>query len=227
MVANHWQTRRTGRGSRVFLCHKAPPPQWPQIKMRPPPPATYEKSPFPINQFFSACAVSIHGLPWPAPSDGTDVPKAAECAYGVSVGEFRKTCHPRNVEVHEIREMCFQGQIICEDLESGTHEVSKSWTRGGLESWTLEASESRTRDGLESWTCEASMSRTRKGSKPWTCRATNFGNLWNSGVWWRTSLGVTVREDFLNKEIRELRRSKVQVVVSKSPGLACELVAGL
>jgi hypothetical protein len=29
---------------------------------------------------------------------------------GASVGEFRKTCHPRNVAVHEIREMCFQEQ---------------------------------------------------------------------------------------------------------------------
>jgi hypothetical protein len=36
-----------------------------------------------------------------------------------------------------------------------------------------------------------------------------------------------VREDFLNGEIRELAKSKVKVVVSKSPGLACELVAGL
>jgi hypothetical protein len=25
-----------------------------------------------------------------------------------SVGEFRKTCHPRNVEVYEIREISFQ-----------------------------------------------------------------------------------------------------------------------
>jgi hypothetical protein len=67
-----------------------------------------------------------------------------------TVGEFRKTCHPRNVEVHEIREICFQGQRNREDLESGTHEVSESRMRGGLESRTLEASESRTRDGSES-----------------------------------------------------------------------------
>jgi hypothetical protein len=143
------------------------------------------------------------------------------------VGEFRKTCHPRNVEVHEIREICFQGQRNHEDLESGTHEVSESRMRDGQESRTLEASESRTRDGSESWTCEASKSRIREDSKPWTCGATNFGNLWNSGIWWRTSSGVTVREDFLNGEIHELARSKVKVVVSKSPGLVCELVAGL
>jgi hypothetical protein len=34
-------------------------------------------------------------------------------------------------------------------------------------------------------------------------------------------------EDFLSGEIHELARSKVKDVVSKSPGLACELVAGL
>jgi hypothetical protein len=35
------------------------------------------------------------------------------------------------------------------------------------------------------------------------------------------------REDFLNGEIYEIARSEVKVVVSKSLGLACELVAGL
>jgi hypothetical protein len=106
-------------------------------------------------------------------------------------------------------------------------KISKSRTRGGLESRTLEASESRMRDGLKSWTCEASKSRICKDLKPWTCGATNFGNLWNSRIWWRTSSGVTVREDFLNGQIHKLARNKVKVVVSKRPGLACELVAGL
>jgi hypothetical protein len=36
-----------------------------------------------------------------------------------------------------------------------------------------------------------------------------------------------VHEDFLNREIHELARSKVKVVISKSPDLACELVADL
>jgi hypothetical protein len=35
-----------------------------------------------------------------------------------NVREFRKTCHPRNVEVYEIREMSFQEQRTHEDLES-------------------------------------------------------------------------------------------------------------
>jgi hypothetical protein len=37
---------------------------------------------------------------------------------GASVGEFRKTCHPRNVDVYEICEMSFQEHRIREDLES-------------------------------------------------------------------------------------------------------------
>jgi hypothetical protein len=44
------------------------------------------------------------------------------------VGEFRKTCHPRNVMVHEIREMCFQEQRIRGDPESRICEASKSRT---------------------------------------------------------------------------------------------------
>jgi hypothetical protein len=67
-----------------------------------------------------------------------------------SVGEFRKTRHPRNVEVNEICDASFQGHRTHKDLESGIHEVSKSRVRGGLDSRTLKVSESRTRDGSES-----------------------------------------------------------------------------
>jgi hypothetical protein len=34
------------------------------------------------------------------------------------VGEFRKTCHPRNVEIYEVREMSFQEKRTHEGLES-------------------------------------------------------------------------------------------------------------
>jgi hypothetical protein len=37
---------------------------------------------------------------------------------GASVGEFRKTRHPRNVEVNEVREISFQEQRTRGDLES-------------------------------------------------------------------------------------------------------------
>jgi hypothetical protein len=37
---------------------------------------------------------------------------------GASVGEFRKTCNPQNVEIYEVREMSFQEQRTREGLES-------------------------------------------------------------------------------------------------------------
>jgi hypothetical protein len=37
---------------------------------------------------------------------------------GASVGEFRKTCHPRNVEINEVCEISFQEQGTREDLKS-------------------------------------------------------------------------------------------------------------
>jgi hypothetical protein len=51
------------------------------------------------------------------------LPLLARLALGLSglwssVGEFRKICHPRNVEVYEIREMSFQEHQTCEGLES-------------------------------------------------------------------------------------------------------------
>jgi hypothetical protein len=69
---------------------------------------------------------------------------------GASVGEFRKTRHPRNVEVNEICDVSFQGQRTHKDLESGIHEVLKSRMHSEVDSRTLEVSESRTRDGSES-----------------------------------------------------------------------------
>jgi hypothetical protein len=68
----------------------------------------------------------------------------------IIVGEFIKTCYPRNAKINEICDARFQGQRTREDLESGTHEVWKSRMRENLESRTLEASGSRTRDGPES-----------------------------------------------------------------------------
>jgi hypothetical protein len=52
-------------------------------------------------------------------------------------------------------------------------------------------------------------------------------SLRNSEIRRRASLEVTAHEDFLNGEIHESVRSKVKDVISKSPGLVCELVAGL
>jgi hypothetical protein len=68
----------------------------------------------------------------------------------VAVGEFRKTCHPRNVKVYEIREMSFQEHQIHEDLESRICEVLKSRMCRDLESRTCEALKSRIREDPKS-----------------------------------------------------------------------------
>jgi hypothetical protein len=67
------------------------------------------------------------------------------CKLGlkIPIGEFRKTCHPRNVEFNENCDVSFQEQRTHEGLESETHEVSESRTREDLESRTCEASDSR------------------------------------------------------------------------------------
>jgi hypothetical protein len=86
------------------------------------------------------------------------------CKLGlkIPIGEFKKTCHPRNVKFNENCDVSFQQQRTHEGLESETHEVSESRTREGLESETHEVPESRTREGLESETHEVSESRTHE-----------------------------------------------------------------
>jgi hypothetical protein len=54
-----------------------------------------------------------------------------------------------------------------------------------------------------------------------------IGSLRNSGVFRSSSSEIVAYEDFLNREIHESVRGQVKDVVSKSPGLVCELVAGL
>jgi hypothetical protein len=90
---------------------------------------------------------------------------------GASVGEFRKTRHPRNIEFNKVLKICFSGSRTCDFQESWTCEASGSRTCGFHESWTCEASGSRTCDFQESWTCEASGSRTCYFQESWTGEA--------------------------------------------------------
>jgi hypothetical protein len=52
-------------------------------------------------------------------------------------------------------------------------------------------------------------------------RSHEFPRVANSGICWKSSSEV------MNGEIHEPVGSKVKVVVPKSPGLECEVVAGL
>jgi hypothetical protein len=123
-----------------------------------------------------------------------------------SVGEFRKTRHPRNVNFDEVLEMCFSG--------TGNSRFSGAWNLRSSRFANMRSSGIVVRkSGMES--------RTRGSPKS---RAGGGANL--EGRLIRESFGDPVRkscmEIFTNR-----RRSKVKVVVPKSPGFECELVADL
>jgi hypothetical protein len=130
---------------------------------------------------------------------------------GVSVGEFRKTYHPRNVDVYEICVMSFQEHRTHEDLESWTCEASKSRTCEDLESWTCEASKSRTCEDLESWTCEASKSRTCNDLESRTCEAPKSRTREDSTPWTCEIMksGVCEIQESVGGQVRKSRRAEI------------------
>jgi hypothetical protein len=89
------------------------------------------------------------------------------------------------------------------------------------ESETYEASDSQTCEFRGSWFGEDAESRTRRNPEP---RAGGGANL--EGRLIRESDGNPVRKS-CTEIFTNWRRSKVKVVVPKSPGFECELVAGL
>jgi hypothetical protein len=128
-----------------------------------------------------------------------------------SVGEFRKTRHPRNIEFNEVLEICFSGERNLRfsgiwDLRSlgvadmrfsgifWTCEASGSRTCDFQESWTCEASGSRTCDFRESWICEVSESWTCESVESRTGEVTNFG-----GRLIRESVGSLARKSRTRK----------------------------
>jgi hypothetical protein len=162
-------------------------------------------------------------------------------AQGVTIGEFWKTCHPRNVEFDEVCEMSFQDDRLCEDLESWSCEALTSRTCEDLGSWTCEALKSRTCEDLESWTCEALKSRTcedlESWAKPWTREPEKIWNPESAKFWNRESMkfgnllkikfGGYGAWGFLWIKDSLISKKPSQRCCLKSPGLTCELVAGL
>jgi hypothetical protein len=126
------------------------------------------------------------------------------------LGNSGKICHPQNVGFDEIHEISFQGRWIYEDLGS--------WTCEDLVSWTCEAPKSRTCEDLESWTCEALKSRTCEDLEP---ESVKFGNLL------KIKFGGYGAWRFLWIKDSRTGWKPSQRRCLKSPGLACELVAGL
>jgi hypothetical protein len=147
------------------------------------------------------------------------------------VGEFRKTRHPRNVMFDKVLETCFS----C----AGNSRFAEAWNL-----WCLEFANGRSSGILIWW-----RNRVTNMRKPGTssCRWREPRRTAGSGICRRPSSGVT-REDIhepmekrspiresVEDPVRESRmktftnrrRSKVNVVVPKSPGLECELLADL
>jgi hypothetical protein len=104
--------------------------------------------------------------------------------------------------------------------------LSPSKRRGLWNSWNEFSGTSNSRRSV------ISNLRSFEMANSWRPEVMNLQNheiasLRNSGICWRSSSEVTAHEDFLNGDIHEPVRSKVKDVVSKSPGLVCELGAGL
>jgi hypothetical protein len=97
--------------------------------------------------------------------------------------------------------------------EQETHDFRKSGT--------CEALDSRMCEVRGSWFGEEMGSRTCRSPEPRAGDGANFGR-WPV----RESVGDPVRESHV-KTFTNRRRSKVKVVVPKSPGFKCELVADL
>jgi hypothetical protein len=143
----------------------------------------------------------------------------------VTVGEFRKTCHPRNVKVYEIREMSFQGNLRRSGILNLRSSEVANVRRSGISNLRSSEVVNVRRSGISN----LRSFKVANSRRPEVMNLQNheIGSLRNSGICWRSSSEVTAHEDFLNGEIHKSVRSKVKDVVSKSPGLVCELVAGL
>jgi hypothetical protein len=145
------------------------------------------------------------------------------------VGEFRKTRHPRNVEFNEVLKACFSG--------AGNSRFSEIWDLRSLEFANVQSLGILIRQEEESRACGSPESQllivrtseelpirepdedSVRDSGAWTC-TNRLGNKGHFGNLSKTKFGKA--RTFTNHG-----RSKVKVVVPKSPGLECELVADL
>jgi hypothetical protein len=125
----------------------------------------------------------------------------------------------------------FQGQEThdfwkpgtCEASDSRMREIRASWFGEEIESRTCGSPESRAGDGANfgRWPIRESVGDPVRESRAETC--TNLRRIESQS---RASVEGLVRELHV-KTFMNQRRSKVEVVVPKSPSFECELVAGL
>jgi hypothetical protein len=149
--------------------------------------------------------------------------------YGV--GEFRKTRHPRNVKFDKVLKTCFSGagnSRFSEAWNLWSPEFANVWSSGILIRWSDKDTDMR-RPGTSSWRWRELRRKDSSG----ICRGPSsevmredMHELMKKRRPVRESVEDPVRRSCA-KTFTNRRRSKVKVVVSKSPGLDCELVADL
>jgi hypothetical protein len=147
------------------------------------------------------------------------------------VGEFRKTRHPRNVRLDKVLEMCFSG--------TENSRFSGAWNLRRFRFANMRSSGIVIRRSHVVTNARKPKISTRRGHEP--------RRAIDSGIWRGSSSEVEhggihepaekqgrIREPVVDP-VRESRmkmftnqgRSKVKVVVPKSPDFECELVADL
>jgi hypothetical protein len=138
-----------------------------------------------------------------------------------TVGEFRKTRHPRNVEFNEVLEICFSGARHLRF--SG---ISNLWSLrvanmrfSGISNLRSLRVANMRFSGISNLRSLGVVNVRKPGISNWWSH--EFRRMANSRICQKSSSEVT------SGEIHEPVRSKVKVVAPKSPGLECELVAGL
>jgi hypothetical protein len=147
------------------------------------------------------------------------------------VGEFRKTRHPRNVKFNKALETCFSGagnSRFPEAWNLWSLEFANVWSSGILIRWSSGVTDIR-RPGTSTWRWREPQRTVDSG----ICRGPtsevtreDMHEPMKKRRPIRESVEDPVRE-LRMKTSTNLRRSKVKIIVPKSPGLECELVADL
>jgi hypothetical protein len=174
---------------------------------------------------------------------------------GLVLGNSGKTCHPRNagfVEIHEISfQVMFENdsriRLLCVNMlsvsgwlnlwrpgimnmrnlevanlwRSGIHEHAKPWSRESVKIWNYESVKPWSCKSMKIWNHESARLWSHEPAKLRNRESAKFGDLQKSkfrgyGIWrfpW-------IRDSWISKKPSQNR-------YLKSPGLMCELVAGL
>jgi hypothetical protein len=141
----------------------------------------------------------------------------------MTVGEFMKTRHPRNVKFDKVLETYFSGagnSRFSEVRNLWSPEFANVRSSGILIRWSNRVTDMR-RPGTSSWRWRELRRKDSSGVS-----REDIHELVKKRRPVRESVEDSVRE-FHVKTFTNRRRSKVKVVVPKSPGLECELVADL